>query len=1184
MLIFRYVPEPEVIRRGAMTFGWGTIRDLQRVYTTVWGRDAYRRRGQPLQGATVALADIVRTLLALAGTDPVGRAIAGELVQALRYTQGVTDATHLMQPIDPAMLHEVAQQWQANHQAIATVLTNRVLSTVGAETFVRLWTEWATYLDLLETAHQLTGRTDVDAFEGIATEVIETAWGQTPERTRQALATERAQRARRTYEMADLISLKTLNTLMRLQPEAIEAALRGGDWCTVLEWAVFAALYGEGRLYQALRVYLDQGVDPDTRTEFWSLVQHYLSTLQMDYRTRRPLEQVDLPTVIRATVAFLEQAEPVAVPAGFDFEAAWMVARQARLRCAEAHLAAIERIYAEQGASGRPPATQAVELYRQAMLAFLDGLDRVGNAQHTLDAVLQAYRVRLVQARCAADTQTPHRYTFWPGPGEAPGQMRTRALHPRQQLYGMEAYAERMFLAGQLTWEALQRREIDTPSVLESYQYHFAFDEAPLFVQEWVAHFGPRRPALFGYAPPATTADNAWIIAQDRWVCSMRGRMLALGADAALWGPVATGYTERLRRLLHDGGSRTHAVMQALEALVDAGDLAGVTRAVSMVNPDDPDGRALQEQPLVTVGVHVHNAQPHVLFETLVHVREIAWPYQARWTVLGSTSSDRAIAHAEHRMALALGMTRLGLTNRQLLKAGQQNRLLPNMPRASDRESFYLTLDDDYVAAPAVLLRTVPILLGARDAAFVQMPLVFRAALEPGHSIGRRMDAASMLTWSAVKAPGFTETGISLPFGTCTLFRMTAGHNAIEATGGFVVDPTTVMAGEDFAHGVVAVLMSHRPAAFAHVRGKWTGGLFLSEGWVVGDGVDFAPGGQRQKTRWAESAIRILCTLWMPHGREVLALPWQTAVGITTILTSALFVSLASVVVHVVVPLLAFTSLPSSVFMTWGLGYAGLSLGLWMALEVTLQRAAGLTLGDVVGRVVMLFYGTAPSYMRGVVRALRGAPEESWLAFKGRHVSTWLRWLMVGLGVFHAAAAVAGLARGAWICALNLFSSGAFLAVWRFQEVAAGNQRDKVAKIARDAQETVWKRWLRRLSYAEATLGQPVHIRRLWPQFLACVWGLGGIAMCLASTAYLVTEASHSGAGPWIWGWAAGTGVFGLAHLHLVFVVSMMMHGVTAQERVHGRFPRANPQRLADRIARHATRRRDRQTHTFSAP
>ena len=422
--------------------------------------------------------------------------------------------------------------------------------------------------------------------------------------------------------------------------------------------------------------------------------------------------------------------------------------------------------------------------------------------------------------------------------------------------------------------------------------------------------------------------------------------MIESGGDPALWGFIASGYTERLRHLLRDGDNysddkKTGVVIETLERLIQNQDVASFTRAINQVNPYDLDGIVNKGvTPAVTIGVHVHNTQPREIFETLVHMREIDWPERNFWKILGTTSSNKDIAKEEQRMALELGISRLGMTNRQLLKAGNQNRVIPNAPKQPGGESFYFTLDDDYRAASLVLYRAVPILLKNSTVAFVQFPLFFRASLEPGHSISRQIDADTMLGFAATFGLAYNSldsrkkiaaesleigtgtpvdindrTALSLPFGTSFLIRTTKGKNFLEGIGGFIFDPRRYTRGEDYQSGLMSVLMRIQPESFQQVQAKWSDGIYLSEGWVMGDGVDFAPGNQLQKERWAEGGTQALRFMLLPYflkNKGIGALNWKSALGFTDIFISWIMLSLINASSFILLPIIAFTDRKST--------------------------------------------------------------------------------------------------------------------------------------------------------------------------------------------------------------------------------------------------------------------------------
>lgn len=1080
IVVFRHDLQGDTGPRAVELIGYETLAALAEVYRDVWGRDAYRLSDEPIRATTVALVEVLEALLTIAAEGEIGCEIAVTLARALQYTRGVTDEHNVMRRVDPGMLREIARRWSANCHDIGVLALAKDVHGEARKLFRGIAAEWATYLDFLELAQHTTGRFDVDSFEGVAEEAIELAQARTPDRSRADVEQELSTHARRAYEQADLLGLGVVHELMRVPFARVATMLREARWEALLHCAVRAELHGEGRFRQILTLCLDAAADPALREAFWTLVSTYVGVLQLDYRTRRPLGEVDLHAVLDRTTAFLSAAHGVDVPDSFDVDEAWLKARQARLRLAESHLQAVEAAYAVRRSPDELTTANPAELYREAMLFFLTGLDGIRDG-HGLAEVLLEYRRRLIEARHCADSRYAHDYVLWAGPGDDVGQSRARALHPRVQLYQLEAYAERMFMAGELVRRDLAAGTLRAEESRAAYEWRVEFDESAMYAHEWIARLGPRRSVIFGHSPPPTIPENAGILERDAWVRGAHHRILGLGGDPQLWGTISTGYTERLRTLIQ--GDDDTSVRASLEALLAEAGPQAFAAAVRHVDPYECHTVGAHDSPpAVTVGLHIHNARPSVIVETLVHLRELDWLYEARWCVISSTSSDRVIAKAEHRMALELGLSRIGITNRQLLKGGNQNRTMLNTPRPLGRESFYFTLDDDFVPAPLTLRRAVPILLHDRTAGFVQLPLLFRASLEPGHSFGRQMDASLMLSFCELTAPALNAPAMSLPLGTNTLFRTTRGRSAIEATGGMVVDAVHGFTAEDHAFGVMATLMGRRPSPFATPSGGWTDGVHLTEAWLVGDGVDFAPGGQLQKERWSEGHARILRMMFLPYFSRTRGRPafrGREIAGLATILTGYASMALMGLLTLLLLPVLAFTPAARDLAVLDGLWLSSYAALLWIipgALQVYMSRDAGLTVRDVVGMSVMIFYGTCLSIVRGTVRGLFMRPTRAWRAFKGRRAARKLQVVHLGLGIAHLAAAVLAVWQGLWMAVVYAVSAVALLSLWGFHGLLPAHHAEKVERMARDANETLWKVVSRRLSFPRGRLGAPVAI------------------------------------------------------------------------------------------------------------
>ena len=1205
MLIFEHNLADTVVSRSMALFGRETVQDIQGVYSAVWGRDAYRLKGEPIRGSAVSSTDILTTLLDIADQDVLGCRIARELAEALRYTRGAATAENFMRPIGPDMVRDIAERWRSNQNSIKTHLSGLYSSKDSFSVFENLWAEWSTYLDYIERAQNITGRDDVDSFEGIASNVIDLAMEREVNLTCAEIEKDIARQAHDEYEKADVVGLKTVNSLMRVQPEYIEQLLARGDWTRLLESAVLAMLYGEGKFYQSLQIYLELFVEAEIRQDFWNLVNAYVDALQSDYRVRRSLENVDFETLQIMTNRFITTAGYVNVPEGFDFDEAWLKKRQKKLRRAESHLSVVERTYAEHTTITTFTNEHPVDAYKKAMLSFLDDLDRANAGQGDLRKSLAEFRDRLIEARALSDRHYIHDYYFWTGAGEQVGQLNSRSLHPRYRLYQMEAYAERMFISAQLVMEELGGGTIQKEDITVAYQRHFN-DEIALYTQEWIANYGPRRPAMFGYGALATIPENTQTLWQDAWIYQTRIRLIEAGADPELWGPASSGYTERLKYLLRDGDTasgdgRLGIVSGALEKLIQEQDVDGFTRAVRQVSPYDREDMIGNESPpAVTIGVHVHNEKPSEVFETLVHVREIDWPQHNRWSVLGTTSSKRDIAREEHLMALELGISRFGITNRQLLKAGNQNRVIPNTPRLRHGESLYLTLDDDYRPAPLTLQRTVPTMLQHPTVAFVQIPLFFRASLEPGHSIGRQMDAANMAEWSGVKVPAFDDlnasqkksvkkaesktqgraeakkrAGMSLPFGTNTLIRITPDKNFLEATGGFVLDPTKAVKGEDFATGAMSILMRTQPELFQEIQGTWTDGKFMSQVWIIGDGVDFAPGSQLQRQRWAEGAVQILFFIWLPHlfrSRGIGTLSWKSALSITTSLFGWIILSVSNVYSMIAFPLLAFTPFVARLSSGGGNTFFANILFLTiipLAMRFYLYRTAGLTIRELYGTTIMMRYGNFfMGYLPGIFKGLLLRSGHAWGSFKGRQPSRRLKFVHFAFGLFQTVAGVYGVLQGAPAFAFCLLPATYFLYLaWRFHEQASGNQREKIIMMARDVQDTHWKRIARAISFPNDTLGSYIH-----SQYARFLWILWTSTVTIGQVAFMVhvIRSDFSVAA------ALATVLLNIAQLVLVFFRSFSLwvsiRGIKNRDMIAVFESKANiAPILAERIYQHAT-------------
>jgi cellulose synthase/poly-beta-1,6-N-acetylglucosamine synthase-like glycosyltransferase len=1091
-----------------------TLIDLRRVYASDWGRDALRWKGASRVGVRVSVEEIFAALEEIACDR--GRELALELAEMLRHSRGVTDSRNFMRPIEPRDLFEIAGKWEANRKRVADAPARfatrpRLLGPLD-DVLVRWWT----YLDYFEAGRDLTGRADADAYEGVCAEAVRLAAdrfpGSPPDRVRSELERE----AHEAFEKADFIAFGLLGALTRTSWSDLADRLATGDWDRVLRMAALARLFGEGRFHRVLAVALSV-VPEDLRLAFVRCRDALVEASWRGYRTRRDPDEVDFDALASLLCRFRELALPVRTPDGFDFDRASMKDRQAPLRQAEAHLEAVEAGYSRDGGLVREG--DPVEAYERATMGFLERI-ATASSREELAAALAALRQALVYARSLADT-IPHRFVYWTGAGEGIGQMISRSHDGRYRLYQLEAYAERIHFAATQVY-----RSEAALSSLKSELDRQLRSEPALLVQRWIVEYGPRRPVLFGYPPPVSVDENSATLDRDAWVSRARRRLFALGCDPELWGAVASGYTERLRLLLRDGDAGHEPVRRALERLLDEGNAPAFEKAVREANPYSRAGDpASGPCPYVTVGVHVHNADADEIFETLVSMRELEWPSECRWLVLASTSSDPDIACREHELALELGITRFAMTNRQLLKAGNQNRVIPNVPRRHDGESFYLTLDDDNRPAAMTLKRMVPVLLRYPHVSYAQAPTHYRAGHEIGHTLARRADAYSLAVWGSFWTPAFndlnapdergfeaserrTRASISFPLGSGTLFRTTPGRCMLDATGGMVVDPDRMLATEDLATGLWSTHMRARPETFEVIQAEWTGGVFLSEVWVIGDSVDFAPGHHRQKRRWAEGGIQCLHHYWL----GVLAtrpwtkgLDWKVAVGTTVMLTVWWLTVVAGTFMWIVFPTLALVPWPFTANSVPVLFGAVFYFVLPLCLDVYLERAVGLTFRDVANRFALGYYGTYIPAVQGLLSACFRKPSAGWAAFKRRGRTRAVFGVYLGLGLLSAVGGCVGILRGEPIFALGFVHAAMFFYLWRFREHAASTPIEKVRMLARDARPSFAERLSTPKRALPGVLPVPRYARALW-----VIWVLAGCAVFWAislSAAVAVTSA-----------------------------------------------------------------------------
>lgn len=1081
----------ELLRAFEDVFGYEAIHDLSEIYSSVWGCDAYRFKNQPAKSRAVNVREIFKALLDI--NEKHGSYISSELCASLRYARGTTTDENYMRQISHADIMDVADSWCNNLDKIEQFIPEAYRDTF----YPRVWSEWNTYLGFIKQAREITLDFESDTFEGVTDKALNAFSQEMPGIELPLLKKMLSEKAHYEFEKADLVGLSVVFKIMRFPIEDIADWLQTGQWDELFYHTTRACLYGEGRFYQHVQMLLGLAENKAVKEDFNELLSLVRSSLQADYRIARDPHRVDFESLFLHYHAFRSKHGAVTISIT-DYDDCQLVFRQQKLRQAEEHLLEVERSYSQAGIQKEQHTGDAVKIYRNAMAEYVHALEneRVNTAQLTI--LLSTFRQKLLSARRISDAAFGHAYYFWTGAGDDIGQVKSRSLHPRAQLYQVEAYAERMYLAGKIVLKKMMEETIDAHEVWKEYLRTCEMDERPLYVQEWITHYGPRRPAIFGFEPVKTIHENDVITDLDQWVYSTRQWLLQHGQQKELWGHLATGYTEQLRYLLKPGNGFETVGREVLQHLLDTSNLKDFYTIIKKVNPyDHRCDVSSQERPaFITAGLHMHNVKPVVFFETMVHLRELNWPTDRKWCLAGTTTSQVEFAKMEHAFALELGISRLGIVNRQLLKGGNQNRIIPNVPRATDgAETFYLTLDDDYVVSPNTLHRLAAILYNKPDAGYSQTPLFFRAIYEPGHSIGRHLDGTMLLTWSTNVVPAFNDTSFYLPLGTGTLFRITPGKNDLDITGGFVVDPKTIMSGEDWAYGTVSMLMRFLPQQFAQTctlpteeieRRKRRKGYYITEDWVVGDGVDFAPGSQRQKARWNETCTRIFRSFWLPailRHKGAGDMDSKSFHLVNHYMIASWLSHILSPIVFFIIPLLAFTPYGYNETAGGDWEYTAAYWAIffcWIGARAYLRRPAyrlsGVPFFEVLDYIIMLVYGTFWSYFKTSITSFTTKPQYHWKTFKGKQNTVSLKIFHLCIGLFHLAAGIYSITRGSAAYSWYLLSGLIFIYVLRYHENAAANQKEKIAKISSDVRFGFRKKLSAWLSGQTGIPGYPIRV------------------------------------------------------------------------------------------------------------
>ena len=1113
-------------------FGEDIVGQIEGVYNDIWGRDAYRFKGVSSKGKRIDSSEVLKTLNDVYSKNYIGRFVAEKIASALCYVRGTNDKEGYMNPADPEYIKDIAVAWIDN---LRVIKNKEPVEVNDLDIFAKVWANYNTYMHFMRVAETISGKSSCDSFNGILAKDIK------PKDIE-----ELAGSALKEYEKADIISLESTNTLMRKTSEEVEELFRSANYAELVHLTVLAILYGEGRFYQLVQLYLERFGSDEFKNSFNDLVELYVKNIEQKYHVTLPVSNIDWIELADKTEIFFNTAEPLMIPEDFNFSAEEMLKRQKLMREAESHIKHVEKEFAKSeigvdSIRGQEPA----DAYANAMLLFKERLLEVDRGENNLASILKEYRHNLIQCRKLANIRYGHGYHFWTGAGERLGQLKLSSTHSRYQLYHMEAYAERMFVTARLAASdpSYVQGEI---SLNQSYDNYLSGHEITLYIQEWIGQYGPRRAAIFGFAGPDTINENTNIIAADRKIREIILSAWKHGADKGKWGLLVTGYTEKLRYLIRDGDINFKLADEILQTLNESR-IIEAEQTIALLNPYDGAGKIDNNNPsFATIGVHVHNADPDVIYETLLHLREIDWPYVSKWPLIGTTSSDVLIAERERGMALELGVTRYAMTARRHLKAGNQNRVMPNVPIARDRESFYFTLDDDYVPAAQTMNRLIPGLLAQPLVSYSQVPLFFRGSIEPGHSIAKHSDANIIQGWSTGLYQTLNDLGnldeldagkqsepLLLPSGTGTLFRLTPGKNSL-ASVGYICTETS---GEDFATGALLHL-KEMTDIFVEDTNKWKSGILVNEGWVIGDGVDYL-GRAKQQIRWSEGGTYIGVHIWL---KSILRSIWRSfsqkrplknVIGRFSFkqvfMAFHLFFGFA---IQAFVGFVFFIVVPVTVIiMCHALIYPFISL---LAIYIVLWflpllfigyvfRHSGLTLFDLIEFSILHNIGAHFSLVRGTLRGLFKSPM-TWQAFKGQSTKkSSSRQLIpyIALGLLNVAAGIAGVFGASNPIFAFLFLNALFFFLTiAFYKPTPKIERDKIIRMSKDARDTLTRRIFKYLSYGDRSSTSIKHDKNI-KRF--------GVSLSILTTVYMIAASA------WLlYIWSMSTLPFGFFALFII--------------------------------------------------
>lgn len=258
--------------------------------------------------------------------------------------------------------------------------------------------------------------------------------------------------------------------------------------------------------------------------------------------------------------------------------------------------------------------------------------------------------------------------------------------------------------------------------------------------------------------------------------------------------------------------------------------------------------------PQLTLAHHVHNANCEKLHNKMIINKLLIWDQEKIKHIVSSSSSLVEIALKERELCRKIGFNYYRIHARQHLKAGNQNRAIPNIIEGVGKE-YYLTMDDDYFSFPDYALIAHKKIV-SEDLDYLQAPLIFKG-LYDNVTHAEKADAESMLFFEATYGRNVPRYYV-FPRGTSTIFNFIDGNNSFTDTGGFLVD----FSSEDFGQGYLA-LIQQCSSLFGKKKSSNTPGQITERIHVIGEGVDLN-GKIKQMERWMQGSGQVFFHLLLP--------------------------------------------------------------------------------------------------------------------------------------------------------------------------------------------------------------------------------------------------------------------------------------------------------------------------------